>query len=105
MHMPVLMRLVETLMSVDLKGLSLLTERDVAGTLQVCNRTLRTARQTGSIGFVKIGRNIRYTMADVADFVARSQVANDPQPLSNTINRSRPKTGKIVPFSARQKRV
>lgn len=103
--MPVLKPFVETLMPVDPKGPILLTERDVADALQVCNRTLRTARQNGSIRFLRIGRNIRYTMADVANFVARSQVANDTQPLSNTINRSRPKTAKIVPFSARQKRV
>lgn len=83
----------------------LLTERDVANNLQVCSRTLRTARQNGSLRFVRFGRIIRYTPAHVADFIARAQVANDIQPLPNWEKASRSRARKIVPFSARHKRV
>lgn len=83
---------------------SLLTEREAAAALQLCGRTLRKARQNGSLRFVRIGRAVRYTMRDLEDFIVSAQVANDTPPPRSRVNAPRSRTGQIVPFSARQRR-
>ena len=51
----------------------LYTESEAADRLRVCSRTLRKARQTGDLPFVRIGRSIRYSDSDLAQFIERSR--------------------------------
>lgn len=51
----------------------LLTEDEAAKALQVCGRTLRKARQEGSLPFIRIGRTIRYTETDLTQFIERAR--------------------------------
>ncbi|MED5546088.1 MAG: helix-turn-helix domain-containing protein [Pseudomonadota bacterium] len=52
---------------------ALFTEQEAAQALKVCTRTLRKARQDGALSFVRIGRNVRYSEADLAQFIERSR--------------------------------
>lgn len=51
----------------------LLTEDQAAQALHVCARTLRKARQSGDLSFVRIGRTVRYSESDLAQFIERSR--------------------------------
>lgn len=84
---------------------ALLTEPEAADALHLSQRTLRKARQNGSLRYVRFGRTVRYTVLDLDDFIASAQVANDMPPPRHKVNAPRQRTGQIVPFSARQKRV
>jgi excisionase family DNA binding protein len=50
--------------------LPLLTVREAAKVLRVCDRTLWTLTQEGGIPAVKVGRSVRYDQADLAKWTA-----------------------------------
>lgn len=54
-------------------GARLLTEDQAAQALSLCTRTLRKARHQGTLSFVRIGRTVRYTESDLAQFIERSR--------------------------------
>ena len=78
---------------------ALLTEDEAAQALKVCTRTLRQARKDGRLTYVLIGRCVRYTMDDLADFIATSR--QDTMPKKRAVKRASDRPGKIVPFTAR----
>jgi hypothetical protein len=54
---------------------TLLTEQQVAARWQVAAKTLRNARVAGRLlGFVKIGRSVRYRRSEVIAFEERNSV-------------------------------
>jgi excisionase family DNA binding protein len=59
----------------------LLTESEAARVLRLHPRTLRKARSSGSLTHIRLGRSIRYTIADLNAFLAAATVANDVEPL------------------------
>jgi excisionase family DNA binding protein len=82
---------------------NVLTEAEAANALRLHPRTLRKARQVGALTYIRIGRSIRYTTADLSAFLAAATVANDvldrPVRKSQAVSR---KSSEIVPFSQRQ---
>lgn len=81
----------------------LLTEAQAAAHLALCPRTLRKARQQGQLTYILIGRAIRYTLADLAQFIdSHRQQDAPPCPKSPPAkSRNRGRTAEIVPFTAR----
>lgn len=83
---------------------ALLTEPEAAEALRLSTRTLRKARSEGRLTYVLIGRAVRYTMADLADFIEAhamtETVANAPKPRATAKAAT---SGNIVPFSQRRK--
>lgn len=83
---------------------ALLTEPEAAEALHLCTRTLRKARKEGRLTYVLIGRAVRYTMADLNDFIEAHKMtdatANTPKPRATT---KAVQAGNIVPFSQRRK--
>lgn len=82
---------------------ALLTEPEAAEALRLSTRTLRKARSEGRLSYVLIGRSVRYTMDDLASFIEASR--QDAQPCEKHTRRqiaTRPRSGKIVPFTARR---
>lgn len=55
------------------QGITLMTEDEAAQALRLCAKTLRKARQQGELSFVRIGRNVRYSESDLAQFIERSR--------------------------------
>ncbi|QDS91830.1 Helix-turn-helix domain protein [Roseimaritima multifibrata] len=51
----------------------LLSEHDAAKWLGICQRTLWGLRATGEIPHVRLGRAIRYDVADLLQFVAQNK--------------------------------
>ena len=51
----------------------LVTTRDAARMLALSDRTLWTLRQRGTLRAVLIGGAVRYDVADLRDFIARSK--------------------------------
>ena len=49
--------------------LTLLTEAEAAAAVRLCPRTLRKERQAGRLTYVRIGRTVRYTTADLESFI------------------------------------
>ncbi|MAY19758.1 MAG: hypothetical protein CL955_03990 [Erythrobacteraceae bacterium] len=86
---------------------TLLTETEAAQRLHVCERTLRKARQAGRLHFVKLGRRICYTPADLAAFIDNQrQCAANPAPATNPAPKTQPRVrrrGEVVPFSQRRR--
>lgn len=82
---------------------ALLTEPEAAEALRLSTRTLRKARSEGKLTYVLIGRSVRYTAEDLASFIEASR--QDAQPCEKpTRNQTtvRPRSGKILPFTARR---
>ncbi len=57
----------------DSNSQSLLTVRQVAGMLGVCERTVFSLTQAGTLPAARIGRAVRYDPSDVAEFIAASK--------------------------------
>ncbi len=53
----------------------LLTSRDAAALLAVCEKTLWTLREDGKIAAVQLGRAIRYSKRDLLAFIEQSSAA------------------------------
>jgi excisionase family DNA binding protein len=51
----------------ELSGL--MTERDAAKLLALCERTLYDARKRGDLAFIRIGRAIRYSPEDLKSWI------------------------------------
>lgn len=86
----------------------LLTEPQAAAHLAVCQRTLRKARKAGRLRYVLIGRAIRYTLADLEQFVdSQRQQEGAPCPVPQPRPAARARTTRaaasavIVPFTQR----
>ena len=77
----------------------LLTEAEAAEALRVRPRTLRKCRQSGEIAFIRFGRSIRYSAAEVNEFVVRATVANDRSPTKSTRRVPIRTIATIIPFS------
>ena len=58
---------------VDVSPPVLLAPRDAARTLAISERTLWTLTHRGDISAVRIGRAVRYDLADLRQFVARAK--------------------------------
>lgn len=89
-----------------MKAPILLTEVEAAERLNLCQRTLRKARQSGQLHYIAIGRSVRYTIDDLESFVAtlRQVQPNCPKPRTNTKSaRPNGKDCVIVPFTARNR--
>jgi excisionase family DNA binding protein len=83
--------------------LVLLTEGEAAELLRVSTRTLRSARQAGRLPCVRIGKCVRYTVADVESFVQSNRQANDERRTRSAgALRGRRQAQSPVPFSARR---
>jgi len=48
----------------------LMTANEAAATLAICPRTLWTLTSTGDLPAVRIGRSVRYTRADLKNFIS-----------------------------------
>ncbi len=82
----------------------LMTEPQAAALLNINPRTLRKVRKLGQIAFVRIGRCVRYSPQEVADYVGRVTVANEVElPKRRRGVAVRVHTA-IVPFSKIAKR-
>jgi excisionase family DNA binding protein len=82
----------------------LLTEPEAAEALKLHPRTLRKARQSGGLPHVRIGRSVRYSVADLNAFLAAATVSNDM--MESSTRKSSPvsrSTRAIVPFTQRQR--
>ncbi len=81
----------------------LLTEDQAAAHLALCPRTLRKARQSGTLSYVLIGRAVRYTLADLDQFIDNHRRKEAPcLDQTKPKTRARPgRTAQIVPFTAR----
>jgi excisionase family DNA binding protein len=53
----------------------LLTARQAAAALQVCEKTLWTLTRDGKLPAVRIGRAVRYDVADVRRFIEAAKAA------------------------------
>jgi excisionase family DNA binding protein len=74
-----------------------LTEAEAARLLHIHPRTLRKNRAYGHLPCVRIGKCVRYQVADIEAFIARSVVVNDdPVP----IRQSAPTTKRAAPGDA-----
>lgn len=62
----------------------LLTENELAEMFKISTRSLRKARQNGSLPHVRLGRLVRYRVEDVQAFVAGAVVANDWKPTNRS---------------------
>ena len=86
----------------------LLTEAEAADRLRVCPRTLRKARQAGTLHYVLMGRKILYTPTDLESFIERLRKVEPscPRPVpTRKAGAPRPAGGGvIVPFRERNKR-
>jgi hypothetical protein len=81
----------------------LLTEPQAAAHLAVCPRTLRKARKSGQLHYVLIGRAIRYTLADLAQFIDSHRQEDAPCRLTSPKPKAHPHGANnvIVPFTRR----
>lgn len=82
----------------------LLTEMEAADHLRLSIRTLRKARQEGTLRYVLIGRAVRYTVDDLESFVDSHRKVSAPCPKPDLGPRSRARSCKaaaIIPFTAR----
>lgn len=73
-------------------ALALLTEDEAAQALKVCARTLRKERKAGRLSYVSIRGAIRYTNADLAEYIEKARQCpstDEKAPRSgNTTSRS-----------------
>lgn len=81
----------------------LLTEAEAARVLSLSVRTLRDARKAGTLRYVLIGRAVRYTPADLTDYIdslrqVQPQCPPTAQPLRTSGQR---RSGTIIPFHRR----
>lgn len=83
-----------------------MTEPEVAAILKVHPRTLRKVRGRGQIRYVRIGRCIRYTAAEVAEFLANATIANELETARKTksVGRRRGNRDPLIPFTQLAKR-
>lgn len=84
----------------------LLTEDEAADRLRLSARTLRKARQEGTLRYVLIGRAVRYTLEDLESFIdslRRVQPPCQPHRSSPRVTTRRPKSAQIVPFTGRRR--
>lgn len=86
---------------------ALLTEKEAAALLQVCDRTLRKERQAGNCPYILIGRCVRYHPDDLAQLIAAKRTTIQTQPTQRTGQGGRKVAANhhgnvIVPFSQRQ---
>jgi excisionase family DNA binding protein len=58
----------------------LLTARQTAAALQVCEKTLWSLTRDGKLPAVRIGRAVRYDLADVRRFIEASKAAPGGRP-------------------------
>lgn len=83
----------------------LLTEPEAAQALSLCTRTLRKARKAGQLPYVLIGSRIRYTLADLEQFIAAAhqldQPCQKPAPRPKA-NATRHGDRVVVPFTQRR---
>jgi len=88
----------------------LLTEPEAAALLQVCERTLRKARQAGQLHYVLFGRAVRYTMDDLESYIATLRQVQPPclpqitPKPAGTPRKRRLASAEIIPFRERQRR-
>lgn len=83
----------------------LLTEPEAATALSLCPRTLRKARQQGRLPYVLIGKAIRYTLADLEQFIAAAHQLDQPCPEPKPrLKASAARSGDrvVVPFTQRR---
>lgn len=71
----------------------LLKEEDAARYLQVCGRTLRKERQAGRLAYVRIGRKVLYSPADLDSFIEGARECRSTAgPVHRTGNTTSPST-------------
>jgi excisionase family DNA binding protein len=63
-----------------INAIRLLTERQVAEHLMVCRRQLYTWRMSGLIPYIKIGKAVRFRLADVEAVLAILTIQHEPKP-------------------------
>ena len=80
----------------------LLTEPELADMLKTSQRSVRKARQSGALPYVRFGRLVRYRLDDVVEFLEAATVANENSEA--VCYRSRPfdrRAPKVVGFLER----
>jgi excisionase family DNA binding protein len=58
----------------------LYTSRELATYLRICSRQLYTWRMSGLIPYIKIGKAVRYRLADVEAALAKFTIQHEPKP-------------------------
>jgi hypothetical protein len=79
----------------------LIPEPEAAQRLHVCTKTLRKAREAGKLHWVKIGRRICYTEADLAEFIDSQRRIAAPPATGRPPAPKAKRPGVVVPFSQR----
>ena len=54
----------------------LLTPRETAKALSICEKTLYTLTKTGELRSIKIGRSVRYSVEDINHWIKKSLESN-----------------------------
>lgn len=65
------MQLDTTTTGIETKGRLLLTSKEAAKALSVCERTLYGLTKTGELPAIRIGRAVRYSVQDLKDFIEK----------------------------------
>lgn len=58
--------------------LELVTESELCGHLRICRRQLYTWRMSGLIPYIKIGKAVRFRVAEVAAAIGRMRIGCPP---------------------------
>jgi len=61
-----------------IESTSLLTEKEVASRLKVCQRTVYNLRMAGKLACVKVGKVIRYPVNEIERFIRESITVTTP---------------------------
>jgi excisionase family DNA binding protein len=59
-----------------------LTKKQAAKSLQVCERTITSLILSGKLRALRFGRNVRIDPADLEAFIASTKVGGSPSPVS-----------------------
>lgn len=65
-----------------------LNAQDVADILKIAKNTVYVLIKRGELNSYKVGRKIRFTRADVDDYIARSKAIQPPPPAANLVQRA-----------------
>ena len=72
----------------------LLTEPELADMLKTSQRSIRKARQSGALPYIRLGRLVRYRLNDVVEFLEAATVANEN---GDVVSHRSPPSGRRAP--------
>jgi excisionase family DNA binding protein len=65
---------------VDTESICLLTEQELADYLRICRRQLYSWRMSGLIPYIKLGKAVRFRLADVEAVLATLTIQHEAKP-------------------------